>query len=225
MAASSTIAIKIGDVQYEIEVLKIPYLASFVDFQAISRPESTQFVHGPIPLFDIALKGIISGYRQCFRSLPADLSQHHTLCETYEFLCVDILAGQSIDDIFNDLKAGKSDYDGYGKTKGNKTKARDTAFKLLYLLLLGDFKNEARDSAKVFNAVLFLVSHSATFKWRTRRVVRDAYEERFVITAKQKARLDQWGKKDHEKITVEDDGDVTTEEEESDGYFDSDYSD
>jgi hypothetical protein len=31
--------------------------------------ESATFVHGPIPLFLIALKGIESGYRHCFRSL------------------------------------------------------------------------------------------------------------------------------------------------------------
>ncbi|KAH8821756.1 hypothetical protein F5884DRAFT_768982 [Xylogone sp. PMI_703] len=58
--------IKIGDAHYDIEVSK-----------------------GPIPLFDVALTGIESGYRQCFRSLPPELSQHHTLCETYQFLGVD----------------------------------------------------------------------------------------------------------------------------------------
>ena len=69
------------------------------------------YVHGSVLLFDIALKGIESGYRQYFRSIPADLCQHHTLCETYEFLGVDILDGQSINEIFNDLKSGKTDYE------------------------------------------------------------------------------------------------------------------
>jgi hypothetical protein len=73
--------------------------------------------------------------------------------------------------------------------------------------------------------VLYLVSHAATFKWRTRSVVRAAYEERFVVSAKQKAGLDKWEKKDTAKLAVEDTGDVTTEEEESDGYFNSDFSD
>jgi hypothetical protein len=85
--------------------------------------------------------------------------------------------------------------------------------------------DETRDSAKVFNAVLFLVSYLATFKWRTRRVVWAAYEERFVITTKQTARLDEWEKKDAAKLAVEDAGDMTTEEEGSDGYYDSDYLD
>jgi hypothetical protein len=226
--ASPKTAIRIGDVSYDIEVSKIPYLSSFVDFQTNAQSQTTELVHGPISLFDVALKGIESGYRQCFRSLPPDLSQHHTLCDTYELLCVDVLGGQSFNEIFNDLKSGQSDYEReykrYREIKGDKSKARDTAFKLLYLILLGDFKDETRDSAKVFNAVLFLVSHAATFKWRTRRVVRAAYEERFVISTKQTARLDVWEKKDAAKLAVEDAGDVTTEEEGSDGYYDSDYS-
>jgi hypothetical protein len=36
--------------------------------------------------------------------------------------------------------------------------------------------------------------------------------------------LDKWEKKDPAKLAVEDAGDVTTEEEESDCYYNSDYS-
>ena len=212
---------------YDIEVSKIPYLSKFVKFQDNAQRKAAEYVHGPIPLFDVALKGIESGYRQCFRSIPADLSQHHTLCETYEFLGVDILGGQSINEVFNDLKSGKTDYEleykSYRAVEGNKSKARDTAFKLLYSILLGEFKDETKDSAKVFNAVLFVVSHSGTFKWRTRSVVRAAYEERFVLSTKQRARLDQWEKGDAAKRAADDDGDATTEEEVLD-YYNSDDS-
>ena len=219
--------IRVGDVRYDIDASTIPYLLSFVDFQANAQPQSIELVHDPIPLFDIALKGIESGYRQCFRSLPADLSQHRILCDTYDFLRVDVLGGQSINEISRDLKSGQSDYDCEERReiKGDKSKARDTAFKLLYLILLWDFKDEMQDSAKVFNAVLYLVSHAATFKWRTRSVVRAAYEERFIISTKQTAGLDKWEKKDTAKLAVEDAGDVTTEVEESDCCYTSDYSD
>ncbi|MCJ1369660.1 hypothetical protein MMC20_000872 [Loxospora ochrophaea] len=196
-AASPKTVIRIGDVHYDIDVSKIPYLSSFVNFQANAQPETTEFVHGPLPLFD-----------------------HHTLCKTYELLCIDVLGGQTINEIFNDLRSGKYDDE---PVKANRAKARDTAFRLLYLMLLGEFQDEAKDSAKIFNAVLFVVSHSATFKWRTRKVLRAAYEERFVISTKQKARLDQWEKTDAAKLAAEDAGDVTTEEE-SDCYYDSDYS-
>jgi len=67
------------------------------------------------------------------------------------------------------------------------------------MIVLGEFKDETKESAKIFNAVLFVVSHSGTFKWRTRSVVRAAYEERFVISTKQRAmvgHLDPIGKND-----------------------------
>ena len=54
-------------------------------------------------------------------------------------------------------------------------------------------------------------------------MVRAAYEERFVVSTKQKAALDKWEKKDPAKLAVEDASDVTTEEEDS-AYYDSDYS-
>lgn len=227
--SSPKTAIRIGDEHYDIDVSKIPYLSSFVDFRSKAQPQLTEFVHGPIPLFDVALKGIETGYRNCFRSLPADLSQHHILCETYEFLCVDILAGQSINDIFDDLRSGKGDseleYRYYRKIKSTKSKARDAAFKLLYLILLGEFKDEMRDSVKIFNAVLFLVSHSGTFKRKTRKVVRAAYEERFVISTKQRANLDRWEESDTIGPELEDEREVTTEEDALGYYYDFDFLD
>jgi hypothetical protein len=223
--------ITIGDVKYNLNLSQIPYLSSFAAFQAKSHTQATELVHSPIPLFDTALRGIQAGYRQCFRSLPPALSQHHVLCETYEFLGINILGDQHIDGIFTDLKTCKTDYEledeYYRAVKGNKAKARDAAFKVLYLMLLGDFENENKDSVKAFNAVLFVVSHPGTFKWRTRTVVRAAYEERFVVSAKQMVRLDQWLGGDTEDDV---EYDVTTEEDEdeveSDGYYyyDSDYS-
>ncbi len=58
----------------------------------------------------------------------------------------------------------------------------------------------------------------------TRSVVRAAYEERIVVLVKQKVAPDKWKNKDPAKLAVEDAGDVTTDEEESDCYHDSDYS-
>lgn len=50
-------------------------------------------------------------------------------------------------------------------------------------------------------------------------MVRAAYEERFVVSTKQKTALGMWEKKDPAKLAVEDAGDVRTEEEESDCYY------
>lgn len=84
---------KIGDTFYNIDVSTIPYLSSFISFQRLAQPQNTEFVHRNITLFDVALKGLESGYRHYFRSLRGDIPQYHTLCETYDFLGVDILTG------------------------------------------------------------------------------------------------------------------------------------
>ena len=212
-------AIRVGGVDYSLHVSKIPYLASFVTLQKAAQPETTEFIHGPIPLFDVALKGLESGYRQCFRSLPVDLSQHRTLCETYKFLNIDVLNHMSLDAIIVNLKVGKADYDvdyGYRPIRGNKELARDTAFQLLYLMLLGQLENETKDVQKLYNAVMFVVSHPGTFKYRTKRVIRAAYEMRFSITMKQRSRLDEW----EMKGAGSGEDDATTEEEPA--YYDSD---
>lgn len=193
--------LKIGDISYDINLSMIPYLRSFVDFQQKAQPQVSKFDHGAIPLFGVALKGIEMGYRHCLRSLPADVSQYHTLCETYDFLGVDVLGQQSIDDIFVDLRACKTtyglDYKRYRAVKGNKAIARDAAFRLMFLMINGKFHDEIKDCAKVYNAVLFVVSHPGTFKWRTRTLVLAAYKERFIITPKQRARLDRWCLRDN----------------------------
>ncbi|TVY35360.1 hypothetical protein LOCC1_G008014 [Lachnellula occidentalis] len=229
-SAPSRTAIKIGGTEYNLEVSKMPYLASFTHFQVNAQPQTAEFVHGSIPLFEVALKGIESGYRQCFRSIPTDLSQHHTLCETYEFLCVNVLGGQSITDIFADLKSGRTQFD-YEVTRGDKSKARDASFRFLYLMLLGEFSDEVKDSAKVYNAVLYVVSHPGTFKWRTRTVIRAACEERFILSDKQRASLDKWRRGEAAKLAADrdedEDEDVTTEEEwdnDVDEYYGSDFS-
>ncbi|KFZ23337.1 hypothetical protein V502_02200 [Pseudogymnoascus sp. VKM F-4520 (FW-2644)] len=199
---TTTTPIKIGDKNYHIELSKIPYLSAFANFETKAQTQPKDLVH--------------------------DLAQHHALCETYEFLCVDVLSGQSLSEVIGDLKSGKDDYEleykYYRTIKGNKSKARDAAYKLLHLILSGEFKDEKKDSAKVYNAVMFVVSHANTFKWRTRKVVRAAYEERFVVSVKQTAGLDKWEKTDAAKLAKEDDEDVTTEEEDSPQYG-SDYSD
>ncbi|CAG8958415.1 hypothetical protein HYFRA_00011092 [Hymenoscyphus fraxineus] len=221
--ASQLETIKFGDETHTIDVSKIPYLSSFVRFERSAHPDSEELTHSPIRHLDVVLKGITSGYRQCFRDLPSSLDCFQSVCQTYELFCIDILQGQNIRELISDLKAGKYDYD--YDYKGDKSKARDAAFRLLYLILLGEFTDENKDAAQVYNAVLFVVSHSGTFKWRTRTIVRAAYEERFDVSEKQKRGLDKWVKKDDSGVplNLEDESDATTEEDE-DIYYGSDFS-
>ncbi|OBT81558.1 hypothetical protein VE02_09545 [Pseudogymnoascus sp. 03VT05] len=214
-------AIKIGDKNHDIDLSKIPYLSAFVDFQARAQPQLTEFIHGPIPLFDVALKGVESGYRHCFRALSTNLTQYHTLCNTYDFLCVDILGELTIDnikyeltidDIKFDLKRAKINEDRCGMPLYDDYRvSRNAAFRLLYLILLGEFKDEVKDSVKIFSAVRFVVSDHKRFMWKTRKIVRAAYEDRFVSSAKQRASLDRSAKTSPVNLSAEYYSDVSTE--------------
>ena len=48
--------LKIGDLIYGIDLLKIPYLSSFVGFQRSSQIQTSELIHNAISFFDIALK-------------------------------------------------------------------------------------------------------------------------------------------------------------------------
>lgn len=61
----------------------------------------------------------------------------------------------------------------------------------------------------MFNAVKYIVSHRATFEFAARKLVRAAYEEGFVVSAKQITELGKWqvrkvGEKEDEDLTTED---------------------
>ncbi|KZM27763.1 isoprenoid biosynthetic process [Ascochyta rabiei] len=170
--------ITIGNVRCETDVSRIPRLASPVLNSGDSSSQLTEIIHEAIPLFDVALKGIESGYRQCFRSMSSDITLYRTLCDTYDFLHVDVYTFQSND------------------------KHKNT----------------------IFNAVLFVVSHPGTFKWKTRNAVRAVYESRLMLSVKQRVNLDRWHELDSSEQTDTQKDDVTTEEENLD-WYDSDYSD
>ena len=196
---------------------RIPFLASLA-LDTDESSQSTEIIHEPIPLFDVAFKGIESGYRQCFRLMPSDVTLYRTLCDTYDFLRVDVCKGRTLSEIIQDLKAGQS-YDEYR----DKSKARDAAFKLVYSMLRDTFLSNDKRKNIIFNAVLFVISHPRTFKWKTRNAVRAVYESSFMFSVKQRANLDRWHKLDSSGQANIDDDDETTEEEDLD-WYDSDYS-
>lgn len=199
-STSRKTTIKIGDTFHDIDISTIPYLSSFVRFQRLAQPKNTDFIHADIALFDVALKGLESGYRHCFRCLRGDISRYPTLCETYDFLGIDVLAGKTIDNIFADLRACKTDYElgykSYRPVRGDKSRARDAAFRLLFMIIRREISDETKDPDKFYNVVLFVVSHPGTFKQGTRTAVRWGFEERFAMSMKQRSQLDRWQKRD-----------------------------
>jgi hypothetical protein len=210
--------ITIGNVRYEIDVSRIPRLAFLVLNSGDNSSQPTEIIHEAIPLFDVALKGIESGYRQCFRSMSSDITLYRTLCGTFEFLHVDVCKGRTLSEIIKDLKAGQF----YDEDR-DKSKARDAAFKLVYSILKDTFQSNDKHKNTIFNAVLFVVSHPGTFKWKTRNAVRAVYESRFMLSVKQRANLDRWHELDSSEQACTDEDDETTEEENLDWYDSDNY--
>ncbi|KAI1464224.1 uncharacterized protein F4812DRAFT_216360 [Daldinia caldariorum] len=219
---TSSVKIQIGETEHLVDTNKFPYFKAFLNFQEKSGQNTTSIPkHGDIPFFDVINYGVSHGFRHFFRRMPVRLSDYHTLCETLEFLAIDVLAGQKLGDIMKDLRKCKSDYDycDGNELKGDKSLARDAAFRLLYIFLLGEFESEVRDRVMAYNTALFVVSHTGTFKPKTRKMVREAFEERFLVTEKQKNNLNQWP-----ISTLSGDDDTTTEEDSYHFYnSDSDY--
>ncbi|MCJ1294366.1 hypothetical protein MMC34_005924 [Xylographa carneopallida] len=173
--ASTTINVKVASRLYEINPTRMPYFSSFADFQKRSGKDAELLEHEDTPLFDVAYKGTEQGFQQCFRAMGTELDQYHILCDTLDLLCVDVLEGLSIDDLFQQLKTGKPQYEleykYYSKVKGNESPARDAAFRLLYSVMSIEFTSETADSQTMYNAVLFVVSHRAIFSFKTRKTV------------------------------------------------------
>ncbi|KAK4152388.1 hypothetical protein C8A00DRAFT_34915 [Chaetomidium leptoderma] len=143
---------------------------------------------------------------------------------TLQSLPIDVLAGRGVRDVMGDMRQGKSDWDPEERTeiRGSKDLARDSAFRLLYLILVDESAMEARNRNSVYNATDFVVSHGGIFKCRTRKMVCAAFEGRFHVSDKQRKNLDKWPIGSE----VEEREDVTTEEDlDCYHYFDSDSSD
>ncbi|KAB5526488.1 hypothetical protein GE09DRAFT_1178184 [Coniochaeta sp. 2T2.1] len=144
------------------------------------------------PFSDIIDYAARKGLRQFFRRMPTLLSDYRVLCKTLEFLSIDVLGGREMRDIMDDMRRGKSDWDPVERREieGSKGLVRDSAFRLLYLFL-----------------------------YRTRMMIRAAFEAQFRVSDKQRKNLDKWPLGSQEDEVQ----DATTEEEGIDLYFDSDY--
>jgi len=225
MATAGRVDIEVGGKPYNISTTSIPYFASYTDFQCHSGQAAEK--HNDIPLFETAYQGVENGFRNCFRKLGTDITEYHTLCDTLDLLCIDTLGGRSIDAISQDLKSGKGVYESNYRrpvyVKANKAIARDSSFRLLCLILRVEFEDETQTRQKIYNAVLFVVSHRAIFKHHARKTIRAAYEERFYVSEKQRANLEKWPMTEPGTGAAWSDHDVTTEESSVDEMDSDDY--
>ena len=212
MTSPKRIDIEVGGKSYNISITSIPYFASYADVQRHSGQTTEK--HDDIPLFEVAYQGVEQGFRYCFRKLGTDLTEYHALCDTLDLLCIDTLGGRSIDAISEDLKSGKGYYDSEERrfVRVSKAEARESCFRLLYAIMTVDFEHETKTRQKVYNAVLFVVSHRAIFKYYARKTIRAAYEERFYLSEKHRGSLEKWPLTEPGTGDAWSDHDVATEE-------------
>ncbi|RYO76632.1 hypothetical protein DL766_003738 [Monosporascus sp. MC13-8B] len=146
-----------------------------------------------------------------------NLLSYRRLCESLQHGMVDVLGGRNLRGILNDMRRGKEEWDPEERRDtAVRSLARDSAFRLLYILILGEPLSEAQNKAMVYNVVFSVVSHRRIFRYGTRKMVREAFEARFQPSYKQLKELEKW-----QIQGSEEEEDVTTEEED---YFDSDWS-
>jgi len=182
-------------------------------------------VHADTPFFEVINYSVVNGYRHFFRRMPLSLSQYHVLHDSLELLGIDVLQNQTISNIMHDFRAAKDDYDSGERRqiRGPKSVARDAAFRLIYMFLHGELDPTVGDKNQAFNATLFVLSHWSIFRYKTRKIVKAAFDERFDVSAKQAAAFAKWM-----PILLDgrgaSDGDVTTEEDNFDDSSDSSLS-
>ena len=192
-----------------------------------SDPQNTT---RPQPLSNVLYADVIdfgsrNGFRHFFRRLPTQLADYRVLCQSLKTLQVDVLAGRNMRDVMKDMRKGIKGWDPEERTEipGQKALARDSAFRLMFIFLTSESGSEPNEKNQAFNATVFVVSHRSIFKYRARKMVREAFDSTFWPTDKQRTILNNSSAKDAGCRESQDE-DVTTEAEPSSYDFDSDYS-
>lgn len=219
---SSPVRIQIGSEHYALDLKEFPYLKAYLNFLRHSGRLTTRIpTHDAIPFFGVIIHCLKHGFRHFFSLVPPDLSSYRALCDSIEFLGVDVLKGQNIHHIMNELRwPGRSGCrpGGASPTRGSKTAVGDAAFTLVYQYLLGEFATGKlgaanRDADLAFNAVMFVVSHTLVFSWKIRKVVRDAFEDRFILSRRQRRALNTYPVEDRACDVAQEEGEKMAEEE------------
>jgi hypothetical protein len=216
------VKIFVGRKEYLVNLEKMPYFISLQPSHEISRGHV--YKHDDIPFFEVIQHGVTKGLRQIFRRMPICLEDYHVLCKSIKLLEIDVRSGRTLSGIMNDMRLGKSDWDPEERReiRGQKSLARDSAFRLAYTLISNEAVLDASERNTAYNAVVFVVSHRRIFKYRSRRIVREAFEERFLVSDKQRNGLDKWPVDDVSADGPKDDDETTADDDIYD--FDSDYS-
>lgn len=180
--------ISIAGRNYDVELSKIPYLEAWYN----KFDDKRYLVHKPIPLFYVVLRALDRGYHQCFKLLEPRISLFKTLCETYDFLQINVFTGFPG---ISSLQLLRSDIRRYMSAGPSWNTANDVAFQLVYLMLTGNFDpvKDTSDRDEAYDSVLIIVSRCEVFFPNTRNLVRAVFFAQFMPSAEQVAELNSFG--------------------------------
>jgi hypothetical protein len=132
------------------------------------------------------------GFRQFFRLLPTRPGESRELCSTLKLLGINVLKGRTMRHIMDDFRGARDDWHhGRDRITGNKSPARDSASRLLYVFLSDGLVSDVQDKGMAYNAT-FVTSHPRIFRCRTRKMVLEAFSDRFGTSYKQQINLEKW---------------------------------
>jgi hypothetical protein len=169
-------------------VNEIPYFETFRRFQLAAGQQAQLLVHeDEIPYFDIIGTIHPLEYRHIFCRMPTTyLDDYLVLCQTLDYLAIDVVPKrrQNMRELFRDIVALS--------VHPLTAASRDLAFELLHMFLCGNFSSDLEDSNTTLQATLYIVSNRRLFNYPIRKMIRDAYDDRFVASTNQLKQLNRW---------------------------------
>lgn len=162
-------------------------------------------VHGGlIPFFDIIHYAVNHGFHHLFRLMPSKLDDYKILCETLDYLCINPIQSWHM------LRLATREAESKGPNGYGLDLMGDAAFRVLFKILMDDFESMDEDSthAQAYVATIMLLGvqdhypmqvsqNFRLFQERpqldleTKRLIREAYDARFISTKRQQQRLDK----------------------------------
>ncbi|KAE9580617.1 hypothetical protein CGCF415_v011737 [Colletotrichum fructicola] len=127
--------------------------------------------------------------------MPCDVEAYRLLCDTLDFLGVDVLGGKDLRAIYGELKRWKKSRTPIWRQprEPNLSESRNAAFCLVYLFLIGDFnapEYAGRVSNFAFQVARQVQINDSVFDYPTTMMVKQAFLERFDPTFSQRYDLD-----------------------------------
>ncbi|KAH8906676.1 hypothetical protein BR93DRAFT_627710 [Coniochaeta sp. PMI_546] len=191
---------QIGDKEYLVHIKNIPYLQAMVVFQQNSgqlTDGQTPVHEDDIPFFEIINFAVSHGFRHFFRFMPDNLDRYRELFKTLDYLLIDVLEQIELHDIAKEIEEGVTAWIKFTRAHDYQAVQQlvasegDTAFRLLYMIVMGKIEGEFRsghawyeeDRANpAFRPMRAVMLNVRLWDQGTKMMLLRAYYERFGVS-------------------------------------------